>query len=146
MKKISLILVMFLLFLVAGCSPMFNGPSVCDDKTSPSLLCDIADNNGVRLESVGDLIIIVNMVSILGGQYTNDHAVTVLKNIRQSIEQPISYAFLKAVIEENAGGYPGLFDMANSYISELISPEIISTKDRFILIGWLDNRIIDLEQ
>lgn len=146
-KKIGLSFMAFcLVVMLAGCSLLPSGPSVCDDKSSPSLLCDIADKSGIRLETVGNMIIIVNRVAILSGQYTNAHAATVLKNIRQAIENPVSYIFFKAVVENNIGKYPGLFDMASSYISEFISPDIMHRKDRFILISWLDNRIIDLEQ
>ena len=59
----------FALFLV-GCLGN-DRPSVCTDITEPSLLCEIAVKHGVRLETVGNTLIIVNSVAIAKGVYSD---------------------------------------------------------------------------
>lgn len=142
MKSIWILIFMLAIMLVGGCTFL---PSVCDNNDQPSVLCDIAEDSGMRLEDIGNTLIVVNAVAINEGEYTEQQAADILKEIRHAIDSPVSYLFFKAELEEKISGVPGLFAVASDYLSSFVNDDIMHEKDRMILMTWLDNRIDELE-
>lgn len=145
MKRNRMYLVILVLatwaMLGASCA-IFPKTSVCDTLESPSYLCDISKKYGVRLEDVGNGLIIANAVAIGQGLYTKEQALVVLMEIRVFLDNPISYAAFKAHVYEQMDAYPGLLEVATVYFSELGENTMIMFKaDRDLLAGWLDKQI-----
>jgi hypothetical protein len=133
------------IMLATGCGILNNLPSVCDDKSSPSLLCDVAEKNDIRLESAGLGIIIVNAALIGEGVYTREQAVSVLIEVRNVFEKSVSYVFARGEMNKALNKYPGMVEVASMFLNEFDSSKIMYRKDREIMITWLDNRIKSLE-
>ena len=133
-----------LALLVSGCGIM-SGPSVCDDTTEASILCDLSAKAGVRLENVGNMLIIVNAVAIGEGAYSTDDALGVLEGLRGFVDNPVSYLSIKNEVVNVVSKYPGLFTLTGIYLQGFNSPAVLSEKDRRILTVWLDNRIRGLK-
>lgn len=144
-KNWALSFVLVLALLLAGCGTIFDLPSVCDDKTERSVLCDLADSTGIKLEDIGRSLIFVNAVAIHEGEYTKEQAIDALKEIRQVIDNPVSYLFFKTELEKSFAKVPGLFEVTEDYINNFVNPQIMHDKDREILMAFLDNRIDELE-
>lgn len=119
-----------------------NLPSVCDTMTGKSYLCDISKKYGVRLEDVGNGLIIINAVAISQGLYTKDQAKSVLEEIRALLENPITYSLFKAKVILKVDTYPGLLEVASVYFSELgMVDKTIYAADRDLLIAWIDKQL-----
>ena len=138
----ALIIMCAAVYFAQGCAYLTPMPSVCDTIEGPSLLCDLSEKYKVRLEDIGNGLIIANAVAIGQGLYTRDQAVEVMKEIRAILDNPVSYAFFKAGVDEKVALYPGLLEIATVYFSELGGlTQIMYRTDRDILIGFLDKQI-----
>lgn len=147
MKKSLCIIWIVAALLLAGCGTWLNSlPSVCDDSIEPSVLCSIAKDKGIRLENVGLAAIGLNAVLIGEGVYTREEAISVLQEIRQIFDGPVSYLFARGKIYEAIAKYPGMEDITNSLMDGFTSTKIMYDKDREIMITWLDNRITSLKK
>ena len=143
MKRLLLIILAFVVLLF-GCATTL--PSKCDDVTDPSRLCDLSKQAGVRLEDVGNGLIVANAISIGSGLYTKEQALTVLKEFRSALDQPITYLAFKTLLYDKMDQYPGLIEVATIYFEQLGNiQEIMYPKDRELLAGWLDRQIKILE-
>ncbi|MCK5602634.1 hypothetical protein KAR91_12210 [Candidatus Pacearchaeota archaeon] len=143
MKK--LLALVFTLVLLTSCATA-NLPSVCDNiEEGQSYLCQVAEKRDVRLEDIGNVLIVANAVSIGEGWYSGQNAIDVMREIRSALDSPVSYLYFKAKVEVTTKKYPGLLEVAEIYLGEFTSSKIMYTRDRQILIDWFDNRIERLE-
>jgi len=140
MNKFIIVLLMAL--VVAGCG--FNFPSVCDNMTEPSLMCDIARKYNVRVEDIGNVLIVTNAIAIGEGQYTKEQAVGVFREIRSLLDNPITYMALRGGIYDRLERYPGLYEVSDIYLGEFTALVDVYPADRGMLISWLDERIVNL--
>lgn len=144
-KLISIVIVGCL--LLASCAGVSKLPSVCDSITTPSELCALSNQMGVRIEDVGNALIITNAIAIGQKWYTRQEAVEVLREIRAILDDPVSYAVFTAQVYLKVESYPGLLEVATSYFSILgANPNIIQVADQDMLKGFLDNQIAILER
>lgn len=148
MKK-KVIALWLLCILVVGCAlftNLKNLPSVCDTLES-SYLCAIADRLGVRLEEIGNSLIIANALIIADNQARREKALKAFKEIKALLENPISYPAFRWGVYESLERYPGLLDVADSYLSYFADFDInMYQEDRKLIVGWLDKRIAVLER
>ncbi len=129
-------------FTAVGCSGLPKLPSACDKLTERSYLCEICKKNGVRLEDVGNGLIIANAIAIGQGLYSKADALAVFKELRAVLNDPVSYAFFKAKVDEKMARYPGLIEVAVVYFNELSAlDDVMFTGDKLLLIGWMDQQI-----
>uniref|UniRef100_A0A6H2A4Q1 Uncharacterized protein n=1 Tax=viral metagenome TaxID=1070528 RepID=A0A6H2A4Q1_9ZZZZ len=130
-----------LLAVIIGCANMPALPSACDSQTE-SMLCDLSKKYNVRLEDIGNGLIIANAIAISQNLYTKEEAVSVMKDIRAILDNPISYAFFKTEVYKHVDAYPGLLEVASIYFAELGAvSKMMYAADRKILIGWLNQQI-----
>lgn len=133
--------ILFLVFLI-GCVATKPKPSICDPvPVSESLLCDAAARSGVRLEFVGNILVAANIEAIGKGKYTKEQALTVLNTLKDFMSMPVSYSFVNRYVMDAFKRNPGLFLIATEYIDQFTGTQIIRSKDREILVGWLDKQI-----
>lgn len=138
--------------LFAGCATYQTFPSVCDTITERSVLCETADKIGVRLEEVGNVLIVANTVAITEGLYTAEQANAVFRKIiellgGEATRSFITYEQFKLKIREILDKYPSLMIVADSYLDMFMSSQTIITEvDKQILIEWLDGRIQVVEK
>jgi hypothetical protein len=125
------------LSFVAGCS----GKSVCTDREFNSYLCDTADGIGVRLETVGNVLIVANAIAIGEGKYTAQEAVSVLEDLRNVVSAGPAYAYIYSKIGKALSDYPGLFAVSMIYLNEFKRPQIMTKVDREMLLFWIDEQI-----
>ncbi len=140
----GLLWVAVLLSLVAACEFPGKRPTICDRVEGPSILCQVAEKNGVRLEDVGTGLILVNAVAISEGVYTKSDAKNVLGKILQALDGPVTYVFFKEHIIRSTEAFPGLLDVATVYLEEFSLSKKMHDADRDILRVWLTNRIKSL--
>lgn len=144
------IVICFLTFtaLMAGCTASATSQcSVCDNiESNESVLCDIAAKQGIPLESVGRGLIVVNAVAITGGLYTKDQAVTVLKVLRESLDNSVTYAVFAVFLEDYVKKYPEMMNVIQVYLDQFAVNRFINDVDKKILTDWLDERIKSLER
>lgn len=135
-----------LIILSLGCSTtLSNLPSKCDNLEN-SLLCDISEKYEVRLEDIGNILIVANDIAIGEDLYSKDDAIRVMNELRAVLDNPVSYAFFRANIYEKINAYPGLLDIASVYFNELENvTQIMYSEDQDLLKGWLDRQISILE-
>jgi len=129
-----------MLFMVAGCVGTQTAPSVCDT-VEKSMLCDLAQDQGVRLEDIGLVLIVVNSVAIGEGLYSKDQARAVLVDLRAILDNPVSYVFFRANVYDSVDKYPELLEVCKLYLDRFTTGRIMYKADRAILISWLDDRI-----
>ena len=138
MKNIAMILA---LVFLTSCSTIGMRPSVCDDLSEPSLMCQTAAKFGVRLEDIGGALVIANTVAIASGTYSKADAVEVLSELRSGLLDPISYFAFRTNISLYVNKYPGLLEVAQMYINQFTSTNDILGTDRKLLLDWLDKQI-----
>ena len=135
-----------LVFILSGCISMGNLPSVCDTATD-SLLCDISVKNNVRLEDIGNVLIVTNAIAIGEGVYSQESALIAMKEIRGLLDGPVSYTAFRSGVFTIVDKYPGVLEVASIYFSQLTgNTQTMYPADREILISWLDSRIKTLER
>jgi hypothetical protein len=138
----ALLVMLAAVWLAPGCAGLKTLPSVCDDLQTPSKLCEVSKKYGVRIEDIGNGLIIANAVAIGQGVYTKDEALKVMKEIRAVLDNPVSNAFFKAQVYLKVDTYPGLLEVASAYFSELGSlTQMMYAEDRRLLVGFLDQQI-----
>jgi len=131
-------------FMLIGCAGKM--PSVCDNLID-SKLCEISGKMNMRLEDVGNALIITNAIAIGEGLYTKEDALEVLHFLNDSVnEGGISYALFVELVGDAVAKYPGLFEVFQAYFNALVSAQIISPTDQQILSGWLSRQITNLER
>ncbi|MCG8643228.1 MAG: hypothetical protein MI862_26115 [Desulfobacterales bacterium] len=130
--------------LVAACISTGNRPTVCNQIEEPSILCQVATEHGVRLEDVGNGLILVNALAISEGVYTRADARQVLSRLLDALDGSITYAVFKSRIQQATESFPGLLDVAKSYLDEFSLSNQMYDADREILQTWLTNRIKSL--
>lgn len=138
------IVLLLSLCLAIGCAGLGDRPSVCDT-TEKSLLCDLSAEYGVRIEDIGNGLIIANSVAIGEGLYTREQARAVLVDLRAILDNPVSYAFFRLQVLDRVAKYPELILVAQQYFDELTTGQIMYKADRQMLCAWLDDRIEALE-
>ena len=136
-----LLLIIGMALSLSACST--TQPSICDT-TTDSYLCQIADTVNVRLEDMGNMLVVVNRGAILSGQYTVDESLLALKGIRLALSDPISYFAFQRVVRETVGSTELLL-VATTVISHFTSNQEMLDADRAILIGWIDKQIARIE-
>ncbi len=137
-KYIGAVLV---LFMVYGCAMLQGAPSVCDNLEERSLLCEAAARLGVRLEDVGNGLIIANAGAIATGQYTRDQAIEILTHLRNFAQNPVSYVLFIKEVNKMLRMYPGMLTVAESYMDLIASALPIYSTDRVLLVDWLNDQI-----
>lgn len=140
MRKFFALIMALCLFV--GCAGL---PSVCDDITEGSILCKISKEQGVRLEDVGNVLIIANAIAIGEGAYSIEQAIDVMKKIRALLDDPISYIGFKNGLKSTMTKYPGLIEIGSIYIDQFTGTRLMSNTDSEMLITFLDNRIKNME-
>jgi len=145
MKHFSklLLFLLFLGILLAGIAcrgiPL---KSVCDTIVDPSVLCDMSANLGMRLEEVGNVLIIANAVAIGQGLYTKGEALDVMVELLKILDNPVSYVYFWLQLDQAITDYPGLIEVQESYFEEFRqNSRIMYNTDREILVGFLANQI-----
>lgn len=143
MKKMcKLFLVVFAMSTIGGCGALATMPSVCDSvDPGESVLCDLAKDNKIRIEDVGNAFIFVNAIAIGEGVYTKEEAVEVCQALLDVLDTPITYIALRTELLDQVQKYPGLLEVAQSYMAIFNVDEDIYRKDRDLLIKWLNERI-----
>lgn len=145
MRKCLLLFGLF--FIISSCASVSKLPSVCDSITTPSEICKLSDQLGVRPEDIGNALIIANAISIGQKLYTREQAAEVLTELLAILDNPVSYAFFKSEVYLRVEEYPGLLEVATSYFSILgASTDIMYRADRFMIKGFLENQIAILER
>lgn len=145
MRKHVIIATILGICLMASCA-LHQGPSVCDTVQQPSLLCEIAEGKGVKIEEVGATLVLLNAVAIGEGAYTIEEAVLTLRALEEALQGSISYAHLRKLIYDTVRDYPGLYVFMNQYLDLFLSDRIIYEYDRLLLIDWISDRIQFLEE
>ena len=135
--------------LIFGCAMLSPGPSVCEDIEQPSVLCAMVEQVGggkLKLEDIGNGLVIANAIALAEGLYTKDEAITVLTDLRSILYDPVSYVVFQTAIKEYVSAYPGLLQIANSYIDQFTMTQTMFRTDRDLLISWLTTQIEGLEK
>jgi hypothetical protein len=116
-------------------------PSACDTITEgDSLLCDLATKNGVNLETVGTLIMVLNLRAIKQDAYTKQQALGVLQGFKNGISFNMRGVDLMNLAMAYVDEYPELLLVA-PYISYLDTDDFVKPKDVELLNAWLDNMV-----
>jgi len=151
MKKLF---ILFALMLITACVSTQNLPSVCDNETQ-SKLCDISTAHNIRLEDMGNGLI-VGIALAIGTETADKEDVlkaikqirkSLEKQIRKSLELPITYDYFTSSVYEKFNRYPGLLEIAMIYFQPFSSLNIpMYQRDRQLLAGFLDREIAILER
>jgi len=145
MKKLVVFLCLILAVGAVGFGCASRLPSVCDDVTGPCLLCQTADKYNVRLEDIGNGLILVNMVAVNQGLYSVDDAKGVMESLLSALDgSSLTYALFKDKIIEYTKDYPGLLSVTSAYMDEFALSQYIYEADREILREWLKGWIQSL--
>lgn len=115
-------------------------PSVCDS-LEKSLLCELAAEQGMRIEDVGAVVQVANSILIGEGVYSKSQALTVMQHFRDILDNPVSYVFFKTEVEKYVSKYPGLLDVTQYYIDRFVDTKMMYRADRDLLIAWLDKQV-----
>jgi len=141
MKKILVImLAMAMLFNVGACG---KAPSVCDGiAPDQSRLCNIANKSGARLEDIGNMLIVANLVAIEGHVYTKVEAIVVIKVILAAVDEGSTYNILLLLIKDKIQDNPGLLIVGEMFMANLAIPDVISPYDQRLLSSWLNKQLV----
>lgn len=128
--------------IIVGCAGQL--PSVCDSKPD-SVLCDIANRHGVRLETVGDIILVVNLRVIKQGVYTKHQAADALERMKMAYHAAnFTAADLKALVLKYADDYPELI-LVMQYAGYFDAPTVLKSKDIEMLDWYVDQQLTYLK-
>ena len=145
MKKLFILILT--IFCISSCSLIQKTPnttSVCDNVLRDSVLCQVANDHNVSIEKVGKLIKLANALAITTDVYTAKQALEEVKDIRNKLDNNITYDFVANQLKDLYTKYPMIFIIMSDYISDLKMPTIISEFDKNILKSWLDSIIADM--
>lgn len=137
MKKIIFI-VCILVCVLYSCNS--NGPSICDTIEN-SYLCEMANKTGIKLESVGNGLIVMNNIAISSGYITSVKYNDILIKIRQSLDEPITYVLFKDKIIKYADKYPKTLSIGKKYVQLFELNKNISESDKMLIKYWIDRQI-----
>ena len=119
-------------------------PSVCDEiPAGESVLCGLADKAGVRLEEFGSALVAANSVAIGQDLYTVDQYKEVINKILDLMGYEgersfITYEQLREGIYKIASTYPGLVEIATSYLDMFIGQSgVVTVADKDIITKFL---------
>ena len=146
MKWFGLILLVvgsFFVMMLSNCSTLGiqKPPSICDNMPAgESVLCDTANNNDIHLETVGNLVMVLNVDAIKNGVYSAGQAISVLGDIRAAINSGITAMGLKSIVIDYIDEYPELI-LLTPYFGYIDSPKILKSKDIEMLNSWIDQQI-----
>jgi len=140
-RSLEMVAIILLPIFMLSCATTM--PSVCDN-VEESILCDLSRKSGIRLEDIGNGIIIANAVLISQGTYSKEDALGVMETVRLLLDKSARYHLFKKAIEDLVHDFPGLLEVSYSYLEVLDLDSRISPADRLILEQWLDRRIESL--
>ena len=142
------LMILMFVFLFAGCAILGikPPPSVCDGIASgESLLCDTARKNDLHLETVGNIIMLVNLSAIEDGSYKASEALSVLRSVKIAAAAGPSGAALVNIVTAALAGKPSLtaagIMVLSPYLSYMNTVSPIKAKDQELLNFWLDQQI-----
>jgi hypothetical protein len=137
--RTMLISAILAVFAIAGCA--ITPPSVCDT-TAPgeSLLCDLSRQYNLRLETLGDIAMVLNLRAIKQGAYSAADAKKVLADFRAAVQLDISGSDIKGMVLKYVYDYPELI-LLSPYLGYLETPRIIQPRDKAMLTKWIDEQI-----
>jgi hypothetical protein len=125
----------------AGLHIMEPAPSVCDGLMAEnSVLCSVAVGNGLNLETVGDFIMVGYLRLIHEGVLTKEGVASFFNDVRYVLDYDISAADLKTWVFGYVDEYPELM-LGLRYIGYLDTPEMLTSADKEMLKGWIDNQL-----
>lgn len=134
----GLIVLLLIVGLAYGCAGQV--PSVCDNQAD-SVLCEVATEHGVRLETVGDILMVVNLRAIKQGAYTKSQARDALISMKDAYHAAgFTSADLKALVLKYVDEYPELI-LVVSYAGYFDAPEVLKPADIEILDCYIDQQI-----
>jgi hypothetical protein len=134
------------LIFIYGCANMGVGklPSVCDALEGPSVLCDMAEKTGMRIEDIGIGIAIVSTVCIREDVFSKEDALKIITSIGDSLDIGITYSIFKQLVEQNAKNYPELIIVVESYAPYFDSMLYISKADKSMIKYWIEKQKVRL--
>jgi hypothetical protein len=141
MIKKTFAMVAVLLFSVS-CTGL---PSVCDNKTEESKLCDVAEKYDVRMEDAFFGIRAANAVIIHFDGYTKSQAQKVLIDMRALFESPVTYIAAWGEIGEITKEYPDMIEFAKPFAEAFVDTRIMLRKDRAIMVQLISDLLSDIE-
>jgi hypothetical protein len=125
----------------AGLHIMEPAPSVCDGLMAEnSVLCSVAVDNGLNLETVGDFIMVGYLRLIHEGVLTKEGVTSFFNDVRYVLDYDISAADLKTWVFGYVDEYPELM-LGLRYIGYLDTPEMLTSADKEMLKGWIDDQL-----
>lgn len=147
--KMLFVFMIGLAMMFSGCAKfglVANNTDVCANVTpeNPSYFCELADKFDVDISSIGTFISVANAVAISKQKYKAEEALRVLKDIATTLENPVSYLYVQKKVREIAAASPELFILVNEYVNQL-SSQIMYPYDQQILLGWINQKISDME-
>jgi hypothetical protein len=132
------LLVLVYISVFFGCAGLQRPPSICDDMPpGESVLCDIANRYGVRLETVGDVLLVLNLQLIKEDLYKAKEARRFFDDVRKHLDGPITAQDLKTLALYHISESPALL-IASSYIAYLNVPQLLTAQDVAMLQWWID--------
>lgn len=138
--KNSILVCIIVVLTLTSCIPI-QPHSVCDELTTDSYLCSMADRLHVKLETIGDTLIVTNSLAISSGRYTNRDAKNVLVNLQRCLNTSITYVLFAEKIREYTNGAPALFNVVEKYLNEFALHQLLYQTDKDILFNWLQSQI-----
>jgi hypothetical protein len=139
MKKAQYTILILAILALFACSTVgLQKPvSVCDStRLGDSVLCDLANQYDLHLETVGDLLLIINLRAIQKGSYKPSDALEVLGDIETLLALSPSPDDLKSLVAYHVIAYPELI-LLSPYLSYMNVPTPITAKDADMLRWWI---------
>lgn len=141
-KHVLVVLSVVSLFFTSSCRTQ---ESVCDGITDYSVLCEIAKNNGLRIETAGDMLMVINSRAIMTGIYSYTEAIAVLTAIRSVSGYQITADQLKSYILQYASDFPELV-LVLPYISHFNGKTPLTEVDAGMICAWVEEQIVQIEE
>lgn len=142
------ILILVLCFGTIGCAGLGlkPPPSVCDNLAQgESLFCEIAQKNGIHLETTANLFLFANFAAIDAGAYSAKDAIKVLGDIRYAASFEARATDLVRIVRDvfkaNSNLAMAGIMIISPYLSYVDVPDALRPKDRDMLIKWIDDQI-----
>lgn len=139
----------------AGMGPLKNvppPPSICDN-TQPedSLLCALAHKYGVRLEDVGNIMVLFNVAAIEQNAYSAAQSRQFFNNLRTVLAADgITGQNIMVYVLRSLKGSPALVAagilVVSPYIQYLDTQEVFTATDKTWLNKWIDDQLALISQ
>lgn len=154
MKNVSKVFIVFAVavFVLTGCAGMTatgslpKPVSVCDGLAAgDSLLCKLANENGIHLETVGNIFMFANVAAIESNAYATTDAVKFMQTAKVLLATKIKtgadlFAYVNALVKNTRLVAAGLI-VISPYLPYINTPDPLMDKDREMLNSWLDQQI-----